>query len=142
MPTVIISSPTQSNKIGQNDASNTVDLPGRLEAFSKASLFARVSGYLTSWSVDIGDRVKAGQVLAEIETPDLDQQILQAQAEWASTKAIPARGRRPSWPTYQVSVMVTSALAVMAKIFGNASRQMVGKIGAEVSVFCKIIDCL
>ena len=87
MPTVIISSPTQSNKIGQNDASNTVDLPGRLEAFSKASLFARVSGYLTSWSVDIGDRVKAGQVLAEIETPDLDQQILQAQAEWASTKA-------------------------------------------------------
>ena len=87
VPTVIISSPTQSNKIGQNDASNTVDLPGRLEAFSKASLFARVSGYLTSWSVDIGDRVKAGQVLAEIETPDLDQQILQAQAEWASTKA-------------------------------------------------------
>ena len=87
VPTVIISSPTQSNKIGQNDASNTVDLPGRLEAFSKASLFARLSGYLTSWSVDIGDRVKAGQVLAEIETPDLDQQILQAQAEWASTKA-------------------------------------------------------
>jgi len=87
VPTVIISSPTQSNSIGQNDASNTVDLPGRLEAFSKASLFARVSGYLKSWSVDIGDRVKAGQVLAEIETPDLDQQILQAQAEWASTKA-------------------------------------------------------
>jgi RND family efflux transporter MFP subunit len=87
VPTVIISSPTQSNSIGQKDASNTVDLPGRLEAFSKASLFARVSGYLKSWSVDIGDRVKAGQVLAEIETPDLDQQILQAQAEWASTKA-------------------------------------------------------
>jgi RND family efflux transporter MFP subunit len=87
VPTVIISSPTQSNSIGQNDASNTVDLPGRLEAFSKASLFARVSGYLKSWSVDIGDRVKAGQVLAEIETPDLDQQILQAQAEWASSKA-------------------------------------------------------
>lgn len=87
VPTVIISSPTQSNKTEQNDANNTVDLPGRLEAFSKASLFARVSGYLKSWSVDIGDRVKAGQVLAEIETPDLDQQILQAQAEWASTKA-------------------------------------------------------
>ena len=87
VPTVIISLPTQSNKIGQNDASITVDLPGRLEAFSKASLFARVSGYLKSWSVDIGDRVKAGQVLAEIETPDLDQQILQAQAEWANTKA-------------------------------------------------------
>jgi hypothetical protein len=87
VPTVIISTPTQSKQSGQNDVGNTVDLPGRLEAFSKASLFARVSGYLKSWSVDIGDRVKAGQVLAEIETPDLDQQILQAQAEWASTKA-------------------------------------------------------
>jgi RND family efflux transporter MFP subunit len=87
VPTVIISTPIQSNKNGANDASITVDLPGRLEAFSKASLFARVSGYLKSWSVDIGDRVKAGQVLAEIETPDLDQQILQAQAEWASAKA-------------------------------------------------------
>jgi RND family efflux transporter MFP subunit len=87
VPTVIISSPTQGNKNGPNEASITVDLPGRLEAFSKASLFARVSGYLKSWSVDIGDRVKAGQVLAEIETPDLDQQILQAQAEWASAKA-------------------------------------------------------
>ena len=53
-----------------------------------------------------------------------------------NTKAIPARGRRPSWPTYQVSAMVTSALAVMAKILGNANRQMVGKIGAEVSAFC------
>ena len=87
VPTVIISTPTQSKQSGQNDVGNSVDLPGRLEAFSKASLFARVSGYLKSWSVDIGDRVKAGQVLAEIETPDLDQQILQAQAEWASTKA-------------------------------------------------------
>ena len=87
VPTVIISTPTQNSKNGQNDASITVDLPGRLEAFSKASLFARVSGYLKSWSVDIGGRVKAGQVLAEIDTPDLDQQILQAQAEWASAKA-------------------------------------------------------
>ncbi len=53
-----------------------------------------------------------------------------------NTKAIPARGSRPSWPTYQVSAMVTSALAIMAKIFGKASRQMVGKIGAEVRAFC------
>ena len=46
--------------------SPTIDLPGRLEAYSRAPIFARVSGYLKSWSVDIGATVKAGQVIAEI----------------------------------------------------------------------------
>ncbi len=59
----------------------TLDLPGRLEAFNRAPIFARVSGYLKSWSADIGTRVKAGEVIAEIEAPDLDQQLLQARAE-------------------------------------------------------------
>ena len=54
----------------------TIDLPGRLEAYYRAPIFARVSGYLKSWSADIGARVKAGQVIAEIEAPDLDQQLL------------------------------------------------------------------
>src|SRR6185369_13897038 len=51
--------------------SPTIDLPGRLEAYSRAPIFARVSGYLKSWSADIGAKVKAGQVIAEIEAPDL-----------------------------------------------------------------------
>jgi len=55
----------------------TIDLPGRLEAYYRAPIFARVSGYLKSWSADIGAQVKAGQVIAEIEAPDLDQQLLQ-----------------------------------------------------------------
>lgn len=67
--------------------STTLDLPGRIEAFARAPIYARVSGYLKSWHVDIGGRVKTGQLLAEIETPDLDQQLLQAQAELASAKA-------------------------------------------------------
>ena len=58
----------------------TLDLPGRLEAYGRAPIFARVSGYLKSWTADIGARVKAGQVIAEIEAPDLDQQLLQARA--------------------------------------------------------------
>jgi multidrug efflux pump subunit AcrA (membrane-fusion protein) len=62
----------------------TLDLPGRLEAYYRAPIFARVSGYLKSWSADIGARVKAGQVIAEIEAPDLDQQLLQARADLAS----------------------------------------------------------
>jgi membrane fusion protein, multidrug efflux system len=65
----------------------TLDLPGRLEAYSRAPIFARVSGYLKSWSADIGARVKAGQVIAEIEAPDLDQQLLQARADLASQEA-------------------------------------------------------
>src|SRR3954453_23991022 len=65
----------------------TIDLPGRLEAYSRAPIFARVSGYLKSWSVDIGAQVKAGQVIAEIEAPDLDQQLLQARADLASQQS-------------------------------------------------------
>ena len=65
----------------------TIDLPGRLEAYSRAPIFARVSGYLKSWSADIGAKVKAGQVIAEIEAPDLDQQLLQARADLVSQES-------------------------------------------------------
>ncbi len=64
-----------------------LDLPGRLEAYYRAPIFARVSGYLKSWSADIGAKVKAGQVIAEIEAPDLDQQLMQAKADLASQQA-------------------------------------------------------
>jgi RND family efflux transporter MFP subunit len=72
---------------GKAGAATTLDLPGRLEAYSRAPIYARVSGYLKSWKFDIGSPVRAGQLLAEIETPDLDQQLLQAQADLASAKA-------------------------------------------------------
>jgi RND family efflux transporter MFP subunit len=58
-----------------------LDLPGRLEGFTSAPIYARVPGYLKSWNHDIGSRVKAGDVLAEIDTPDLDQQLRQARAD-------------------------------------------------------------
>jgi RND family efflux transporter MFP subunit len=65
----------------------TIDLPGRLEAYYRAPIFARVNGYLKNWSADIGARVKAGEVIAEIEAPDLDQQLLQARADLTSQQA-------------------------------------------------------
>ncbi|MCC2682516.1 MAG: transporter subunit [Nitrosospira multiformis] len=65
----------------------SLDLPGRLQPYSRAILYARVNGYLKSWKADIGTQVKAGQLLAEIETPDLDQQLLQAKADLASSEA-------------------------------------------------------
>jgi RND family efflux transporter MFP subunit len=81
IPSVVIIKPAK-----QGDTP-TLDLPGRLEAYSRASLYARVSGYLKSWKVDIGTPVKAGQLLAEIEAPDLDQQLLQGKADLASARA-------------------------------------------------------
>ena len=79
--TVAIVNPAKS------DASRLLELPGRFEAFATAPIYARVPGYLKSWQVDIGAPVKAGQLLGEIETPDLDQQLLQARADMESAKA-------------------------------------------------------
>ncbi len=64
-----------------------LELPGRLEAYAQAQIYARVSGYLKDWKADIGTPVKAGDVIAEIDAPDLDQQIMQAEADLASAKA-------------------------------------------------------
>jgi len=68
----------------------TLDLPGRLEAYIRAPIYARVGGFLKAYHVDIGSSVKAGQLLAEIEAPDLDQQLLQAKAALASAQAAEA----------------------------------------------------
>jgi RND family efflux transporter MFP subunit len=58
-----------------------LELPGRLEAFIRAPIYARVAGYIKTWKHDIGSQVKAGDLLAEIDTPDLDQQLQQARAD-------------------------------------------------------------
>jgi RND family efflux transporter MFP subunit len=81
VPVVAVAIPDAQGK------SATIDLPGRLEAYSQAQIYARVSGYIKEWNADIGMPVKAGQLLAEIDAPDLDQQIMQAQADVASAQA-------------------------------------------------------
>ncbi len=68
-------------------SANTIVLPGRLEAFYRAPIYARVSGYLKAWYTDIGAKVKAGQILGVIETPDLDQQLEQGRASLATARA-------------------------------------------------------
>jgi RND family efflux transporter MFP subunit len=72
---------------GSAASAATLELPGRIEAHARAPIYARVSGYLKSWKVDIGAPVKAGELLAEIETPDLDQQLMQARADLATAQA-------------------------------------------------------
>jgi RND family efflux transporter MFP subunit len=64
-----------------------LDLPGRLQAYIQAPIYARVPGYLKGWRHDIGAKVKAGEVLAEIDTPDLDQQLMQARADLSVAQA-------------------------------------------------------
>ena len=64
-----------------------VNLPATTSAFSVANVFARASGYIDKREVDIGDRVKAGQLLAEIVAPELDHQIAQAEATLGQLKA-------------------------------------------------------
>jgi RND family efflux transporter MFP subunit len=81
IPTVEIIRPTVGS------GAQTLVLPGDVQAFYNASIHARVSGYLKRWYVDIGARVKAGQLLAEIDTPELDQQLARAQADLATAEA-------------------------------------------------------
>src|SRR5258708_618838 len=64
-----------------------------LEAFEEADLFAKVAGYLSDVRVDIGDHVKAGEVLAGIDVPHLKQQLAQAEAQLASKKSSLESGR-------------------------------------------------
>jgi RND family efflux transporter MFP subunit len=62
-------------------------LPGNIQAFTDAPIYARTNGYLRKWYVDIGARVKAGQLLAVIDTPEVDQQLLQARADLNAAEA-------------------------------------------------------
>jgi RND family efflux transporter MFP subunit len=81
VPVVGVASP------GTRGKKTTFSLPGRLEAYTQAQMYARVTGYVKKWDVDIGAPVKTGQLLAELDAPDLDQQIMQAEANLASAKA-------------------------------------------------------
>src|SRR5271156_3999419 len=81
VPVVAVAPPETRGK------STTFSLPGRLEAYVQAQIYARVTGYVKDWKADIGTPVKAGDLLAEIDAPDLDQQIMQAEANLASAKA-------------------------------------------------------
>jgi RND family efflux transporter MFP subunit len=67
--------------------SEALVLPGSVQAYYEAPIYARTNGYLRAWYMDIGTPVKKGQLLAEIETPEVDQQLGQAQADLATAAA-------------------------------------------------------
>ena len=80
-PVVIALEPKQGAPV------NTFTLPGNVTAYTDAPIYARTSGYLTKWYYDIGSHVKQGALLAEIATPELDQQLVQAQADLGTAEA-------------------------------------------------------
>jgi multidrug efflux pump subunit AcrA (membrane-fusion protein) len=81
VPTVAVVYP------GVSALTDELVLPGTARAFTDAVIYARASGYLKKRYVDIGTRVTAGQLLAELETPELDQQLRQARAELENARA-------------------------------------------------------
>ena len=74
-------------KLTAQSGGSNLDLPGTVQAFSSAPIHARTAGYLKKWYTDIGAHVHQGQLLAEIDTPELDQQLLQAKADLATAVA-------------------------------------------------------
>src|SRR5439155_26613431 len=75
VPVVNVVSPTASA------SAQEIRLPGTTQAFTDAPLFARTSGYVKAWYFDIGAHVKQGQLLAQIESPEVDRQLEQARAD-------------------------------------------------------------
>jgi RND family efflux transporter MFP subunit len=73
--------------VKESCAPRTIELPGNMAAFDSATLFARATGYIAKRNVDIGSKVKKGDVLAAIAAPDLDQQLAQARAQLEQLKA-------------------------------------------------------
>lgn len=80
-PVVIALAPKQGAPI------DTFTLPGNVTAYTDSPIYARTSGYLTKWYYDIGSHVKKGALLAEIATPELDQQLAQAEADLGTAEA-------------------------------------------------------
>ncbi len=80
-PTIIAATPRQSVPV------DSLLLPGNVTAWTDSPIYARTSGYLTRWYFDIGARVKKGALLAEIATPELDQQLSQAEADLNTAQA-------------------------------------------------------
>lgn len=81
IPTVAVARPRRGAM------KDEIVLPGNIQAFTDSPIYARTSGYLKKWYFDIGARVKAGQLLAEIESPEVDQQLAQARADLATAQA-------------------------------------------------------
>lgn len=109
-------------------------LPGTLNAWMEAPIYARTSGYLKRWQADIGQRVKAGQLLAQIDAPEVDQQLRQAQADWQTAKANAdlAQSTAQRWQAMLASDSVSRQDA--EEKMGDAKAKQAALASAEANV--------
>jgi RND family efflux transporter MFP subunit len=128
VPTVAVVLPRRDDK------PQKLVLPGVVEAFYQAAIYARVSGYLKMWYEDIGARVKAGQLLAEIEAPDLDQQLARAKGDLAIAKANEALAvlTAKRWLALRATDSVSQQTADEKS--GNAASKHAAVVAAEAEV--------
>jgi RND family efflux transporter MFP subunit len=101
----------------------TLNLPGQTEAYTQAPIYAQVNGYLKKWYSDIGAKVKMGDILAEIETPALDQQLAQARANLQQSQA----ALWVSQTTYSRQADLLSKKVISQQDFDNQSGDLQAK---------------
>jgi RND family efflux transporter MFP subunit len=106
-----------------------LQLPGETMPYTDAPIFAQTSGYLKKWYFDIGSRVKAGAVLAEIDTPEVDQQLAQAQAQLKVAQA----ARDLAEVTYQRYQQLFKNNVIAAQDFDTAADNYAGDQGTVIA---------
>lgn len=106
------------------DGAANLVLPGSTQAIQETAIYARTNGYVRQWFVDIGAKVQAGQLLAEIETPEIDQELNQARAaaQQAAANLELARATLKRWD-YLLQKKVVSAQEFDEKKAGSDARQ-------------------
>jgi HlyD family secretion protein len=101
----------------RRNLTHTVAQPGTIGAYERTAIYGKVSGFVKKWNVDVGDRVKAGQLLVEISAPDIDAQVVEAKANLEQSKA---------------TLKLQEANAVLAKTtlarFREAQKEVTGAI--------------
>jgi RND family efflux transporter MFP subunit len=127
--------PTVSTvKPAPSSAPETLVLPGSVQAYYEALILARTNGYVREWYTDIGTRVKKGQLLAEIDTPEVDQQLRQARADLATATANSqlASTTDQRWRGLLATNSVSQQSADSAA--GDASAKKAGLASAQANV--------
>jgi RND family efflux transporter MFP subunit len=114
-PTVIVNPPSRGKP------QQEVILPGNLQAFTDSPIYARTNGYLKKWYFDIGAHVRQGQLLAEIESPEVDQELAQAQADLATSETNAANAHTQS-TRYQELVKTDSVSKLDTDNFATQAR--------------------
>jgi RND family efflux transporter MFP subunit len=115
-------------KVLANAAEQSLVLPGNVQPYNKAAIYARVNGYLRGWNKDIGAEVKAGDVLASIDAPDLDQQLAQAKATLASSKA-----------NYEIAALTAGRYGILLKTQAIA-QQTADQTAADAAAKKAVMD--